>query len=301
MTPAKVKTFLKFFIPFGIWCVLFEPVLRGGAVISSETLHIYSVVKFYLDNLKLGVFPLWEPFISWGEPTQIYFNYAGIFNPIWLAIPVLDSLGFTFYQAFVVVVSAYFWIGLWGFYVLAKIVLKDHAAAYFAFLLVLFSSVSMALFAQFHTPLLYVPAVWFFYFLISFFQAPTKTSLAGLTLTAAIILISYLPFYFFTVFIILIGSLGLVYYSMVKTVVSQTLQFVRVNIMPVVLSLAVVGLAFMPGYLAYQSTLNREVVAPFRNGNIDKKVGVDLLITAGSPKMVWQAGWMPRIYIQTLI
>jgi len=267
--------FLLFLIPFGIWCFLFQPILSGRALISSETLHIYSVVKFYIDNLKLGVFPLWEPFVLWGEPTQIFFNYAGIFNPLWLLTGILSVCGLSFYQAFIFSLSAYFWIGLWGFYLLAEIVLNDRRAAYFAFLLLLFSSVSMSMFAQFHPPLLYVPSIWFFYFLFSFFRHPSCKALAGLALTVGIILTSYLPFYFLTVLIIAMSATLIFYFSEFRKAVPHVVRFLRAQVVLAVLALSVMALSFVPGYLAYRSTVNKDVVAPFRSGNVEKRTGVD--------------------------
>lgn len=268
---------MKIILPFGIWCFLFQPILWGNAVISSETLHIYSVVKFYIDNLKLGVFPLWEPFVLWGEPTQIFFNYAGIFNPLWLLTALVNICGLSFYTAFLFSITAYFWLGVFGFYLLAKIVLRNSRAAYVAFLLFLFSSLSMSMFAQFHTPLIYVPSIWFFYFLISFFEKPTKKSVAGLTLTSAIILTSYLPFYFLTVFLIVMTLLCVFYSSRIRPTLLLVSSFVRTHLALVVLSLGVIVLSFLPGYLAYEGTVNKDVVAPFRGGDLEKKSGFNFV------------------------
>jgi len=270
----KIKTFLKFVIPLGIWCFLFYPIFSQQALISSETLHIYSVVKFYIDNLKLGVFPLWDPFVMWGESTQIFLNYAGIFNPFWLLILPLNALGLSFYQSFLCVVSLYFWIGQLGFYLLAKTILKNNRVAYAAFLLFLFSSASLSVFAQFHPPLLYIPGIWFFYFLFSFLQKPSGLSWTGLILTVSIVLTSYLPFYFLTVFIIVMLLMVVFYFPTVKAVVGSAGRFGKTHFAQVVLAGGVVVLSFIPGYLAYQSTAQQQIVAPFRNEDVSKNAGV---------------------------
>ncbi len=253
------------------------PIFLGQAVISSETLHIYSVVKFYIDNLKLGVFPLWDPFVMWGAPTQIFLNYAGTFNPLWFLTLALNASGLSFYQSFLCSISLYFWIGQLGFYLLAKIVLKDSRAAYIAFLLFLFSSVTMSMFAQFHPPLLYVPGVWLFYFLLSFFKKQSRLNLTGLVFASALILTSYLPFYFITVFAIA-GVLTLLFYrAAIQTTVVSTIRFIRKHIGLVIVLFGVLFVAFLPGYYAYQSTVNQEVVAPFRYGAGEKDAGVDFV------------------------
>ncbi len=267
--------FLKVGLPFGIWCFLFKSLLLGQTVINSETFYIYSIIKFYIDNLKIGIFPLWDPFVMWGTPTQIFFNYVGIYNPFWFLIPILNTCGLSFYQSFICTITLYFWIGQWGFYLLANILLKDKRAAYFAFLLFLFSSLSMSLFAQYHLPLIYVPSIWFFFFLFSFFQNPQRSTWIGLIFATGIILTSYLPFYFLTVFIIIILLTGFLYYPMIKENLLGLSKFLRVHAGLMVFSFGVLILAFAPGFQAYQSTVAKEVVAPFRNEIIEKKAGVD--------------------------
>ncbi|MCC6758263.1 MAG: hypothetical protein IT395_01380, partial [Candidatus Omnitrophica bacterium] len=271
----KLQTFLKAGIPVSVWCFLFWPILSGKAVISSETLQIYSVVKFYIDNLKLGVFPLWDPFVMWGESTHIFLNYVGVYNPFWLLIIAFNSCGMSFYYSFLFAITLYFWVGQLGFYLLAKTVLGDNRAAYFAFILFLFSSVSMSMFAQYHPQLLYIPSIWFFYFLFSFFKSPSRSGCVGFSLASAVILISYLPFYFLTVFLIVCPLMALCCILTIKTAIPPIIRFARTRIITVILSAGVIALSFLPGYYAYQSTVNKEVVAPFRNGNVEHKAGVD--------------------------
>ncbi len=271
----RLQTALKIGIPLSIWCFLFWPILSGKGVIGSETLQIYSVVKFYFDNLKLGIFPLWDPFVMWGESTHIFLNYVGIYNPFWLLILALNACGLSFYYSFLFSIALYFWVGQLGFYLLAKAVLGDSRAAYFAFILFLFSSVSMSMFAQYHPQLLYIPSIWFFYFLIAFFKNPSRSGCVGLALSSAVILTSYLPFYFLTVFLIVCSLMAIFYLPTIKTAVPQIIKFARTRAITVILSAGVVALSFLPGYYAYQSTVNKEVVAPFRNGNVEHKAGVD--------------------------
>ncbi len=210
----------------------------------------------------------------WGEPTQIFLNYVGVFNPFWLLIFLFNALGLSFYQSFLCSITLYFWVGQLGFYLLAKRILKNSSAAYSAFLLFLFSSLSLSVYAQFHPPLLYIPGIWFFYFLFSFLQKPAVFSWLGIIFSAAIILTSYLPFYFLTVFLILMPLVIIFYFSAAKEVVLSTMRFVQTHIVMVVVSLGVLVLSFMPGFLAYQSTAHQEIVAPFRNEDVNQKTGV---------------------------
>ena len=213
----------------------------------------------------------------WGESTQIFFNYVGIFNPMWLLTVMLNGCGLSFYQAFLFSISFYFWLGQLGFYLLAKTVFQNARAAYFAFILFLFSSVSMSMFAQYHPQLLYIPSIWFFYFLLTFLKQPSRLSWLGITFTAAVILTSYLPFYFLTVLLIIFLFSLIFYSSTIKAAISPSVHFLRANPGLAAFSLGIVVLAFLPGYHAYQSTVNKEIVAPFRNGNVEKKTGVELV------------------------
>ncbi|HOD11799.1 MAG TPA: hypothetical protein PKO44_01710 [Candidatus Omnitrophota bacterium] len=193
-------SFLKFILPFGLWLILFYPIVLGRITIVGDTCSFYATVKFFTDNLAQGVFALWTPFLFWGFPTLAEFQYFGPFNPMWLLILIFQKIGISFYFAFLWTYLGYFFIGQIGFYYLAKAILKDNLVAYIAFLVSLFSFTSMIIFNSPNSVFIGVPMAWFFYFLVRFWQSFEKRFFVGLVFTMMIIVGCYLPFYWWTVF-----------------------------------------------------------------------------------------------------
>lgn len=261
----QLVSFLKFAVPFGFWLFLFYPVITGQAVLSGAGFEFYSLVKYLLDNLRQGVYPLWNPFLLWGCLENISLVNIGPFNPLWLLTLGLNVIGIPLYPAYLMTTVGYFFLGQLGFYCLAKEVLKDKQAAYAAFLFLLFSSVGMPIFVQIVTILLFVPSVWFFYFLILFYRQPNRHSFAGICFTLIIILNTYLPFYFLTVFLMAAFLFAIVYPRKLKTLVITPAEFIRRNFLLAAIYTLAMGLAIVPAAQSYFAANSREVMVPFRH------------------------------------
>jgi len=265
----KLLVILQFVLPIALWIVLSRPFFSEHNIITSENFYIYSILKFYFDNLRTGVFPLWNPFITWGAPTYIYFSYIGVFNPVWILMPTLNFMGLRIYESFLATATLYFLIGQLGFYMLARVVLKDRLAAFAAFLLYLFSSLSLSLFIQYHPPLVYIPSLWFFYFLLSFWRSPRKKNFVGMIVCLMLIASTYVPFYFLTVFLLFLVCAGTVYSRQIGPVCRMTGLFLKRHKWLAVAGFLACGLALGPGLRAYQGTLTHEVVNPARGEKAD--------------------------------
>ena len=189
---------LKFFLPFALWLFLMRDFLSGAIPVNMDTNTIYGVTKYYFNNLLNGVVPLWDPFVTLGRPFYAI-AICNLFNPVTQLVLLLKLLGVPYNVAFTVYLAAYFWVGCWGFYCLAKTLFKDRGIAWLAYLGLMFSSLGPAMFTQMTFLEIVVPAIWFFYFLLAFAQEQKSGNLLGLALAVMIILSAYLPFYFLTV------------------------------------------------------------------------------------------------------
>jgi hypothetical protein len=255
---------LRFGIPCGLWLFLFRDQLTGQALIVGELVTDYASIKYYLDNLRTGVYPLWDPYHLWGTPNGDLGN-LGPFNPLWLLTLGLNVLGFSFYHAFVGTLTAYFFIGTLGLYQVAQTLIKQDQAAYLAFLLFLFSSMSLQLFAKSVALVIYVPAIWFFYFVLRFAQVQERGYFVGMMFTLMVIVTTYLPFYFLTVFL-LVGMLSLaLFFQDSKRFLGQTLSFVRKCPWTAGLSFLALIFSFIPPWLFYRSVRSQDIVVPFRH------------------------------------
>ncbi len=190
---------LKFILPFLVWLFVFRDFVFGRIPVNMDTNTIYSVTKFYFNNLINGVVPLWDPFVLLGTPFYAI-TICNLFNPVTQLVPLLKVLGFNYYDAFMVYIVIYYFMGAVGFYCLARTLYADARTAYIGYLLFLFSGIGASMFNQFTILELFVPAVWFFLFLLRFLRNFKVSDFLGLCYSAMIVAISYLPFYFAALF-----------------------------------------------------------------------------------------------------
>ena len=187
-------------VSFALWCFCFrgflanELSLQGDAQAYSEHFH------YFIDNLSRGVYPLWEPTREQGVPIEFFLRRIGEFNPFYLLILVFNKIGIPYFSAYLYFLAFYYFLGMVGFYKVTKQVCGDSTVAFIAYLLLIFSSLGTKVFESFII-LIFVPMVWFFYFLISFTREPRKHHLLGIIFTLMVIVTTYIPFYFVTVFL----------------------------------------------------------------------------------------------------
>lgn len=194
-----MRHILKFALPVLIWAFFLRDFLAGAIPLNMDTNTIYGVTKYYFNNVLNGVIPLWEPFVGVGRPFYAL-AICNLFNPVTLLVPLLKVLGLNYHIAFNVYMAVYFWVGCLGFYFLVKRLLGDRWLAYLGYVALMFSSLGVSLFTQFTFVEIIVPAIWFFYFLLSFAQERTRGHFLGVCFSLMVILGAYLPFYFLTVF-----------------------------------------------------------------------------------------------------
>src|SRR3989338_2494796 len=256
---------LRLIAPFLCWLFLFYPPLLGKTAIGTETFATYGAIKYYLDNLRNGIYPLWNPFSFWGSPTRIDLMQIGQFNPFVLAMIPLNALGVDFYHAFLVFLVFYYFMGLLGFYCLSRLIFKDELFAIIAYCLLLFSSLGFTLLSNVTLLLLFVPAVWFFYFWFDFFQEARPSNFSGMIFSLMQILTTYLPFYFLITFASFFLLFCLVYGSRIKYYSGQVLRFIRLHTAVFCLGLITLGVALFPAALAYREAISAEIVNPSRH------------------------------------
>jgi len=261
----NLQNFFKFFLPLMLWLFLFRSFILGRTLIMNENFMFYSILKNYLDNLRLGLIPLWDPFSSWGVYHVICLTHISPFNPLWLVTLVLDFIGMTYYQAYVCSLVIYFFVGLWGFYLLAQRVLKNSQASYAAFVLLTFSSLSFPIVSQLIPLFIFVPSVWFFYFLLGFLETWEKKFFLGAVLSGIIIGSTYLPFYFFTVFLFVVLCCMAVYPRRIWVTTLGLGRFFKKNFFLVILCGILVALSLWPAINSYQNARDQQIVSPERH------------------------------------
>ena len=138
--------------------------MLGELAIQDDAITYYDHIKFFVDNMKHGVYPLWDPTWNGGVPNEFFLRRMGDFNPFFFLIVFLNKLGFSYHISYFSFVTAYFFLGLFGFFKLAQLMFNNTFSAFTAYLLLAFSSFVVLLFNSFLV-LLLTPTIWFFYFL----------------------------------------------------------------------------------------------------------------------------------------
>ena len=250
------------------------------------TLHgmdYYCIIKFHMDNLLRGVYPLWDPFQFWGRPDNIDGHFVGEYNPfMWLYI-IFSLLGVPLPLSWLSYAIIYYFLGLTAFYLLAKRVFKDTNYAVISFTLLLFSSLIGTVLNNFCITLLFVPVIWFFYFLVAFTQEPKKIFFLGLIFSLMIIAITYMPFYFLSVLFPFLMTFACLYYRSLRNIVSRYFQFAQSHKRLIFVSFICLLIALLPGWLWYQSGKEGETVLSWRHQGSASKHSASMDITTINP------------------
>ncbi len=275
MTSQAAK-FLKILFPFLIWVYLFRGFFLGSAIISQDTFTFYASVKFYLNNLIAGVYPLWDPSVLWGAPAALNLRPIGEFNPFLFLILIFDACGMSFYQAFVVYLALYYLLGLLGFYALVNEIFKDKKLAYLGYVFLMFSSFGMTVFSVANLLLLFVPAVWFFYFLARLLRAWRRPDFLALVFCLMIIMTTYLPFYFLVVFIFSAINFLIFYFRDAIKHFKGMRSFIRANRIVIAGCVIAIGIAAIIPVGSYLETVRGEILTPARHptGQEVERVGM---------------------------
>ena len=264
-----------FFLSFCLWLFAFHSFILNKLDLTSDALAYYEHFKVFTDAISRGVYPMWDPFWDLGIPLEFFLRRIGSFNPFILVIIIFNKLGLAYIVSYLLFLSLYFFFGLVGFYLLAEKVLKDKTTAFVAYLLLMFSSLGTRLFDS-YILLTFVPMVWFFYFLVSFSQKPTRFSCLGLTFALMILFTTYIPFYFITILITFVLCFLIVYFQNLRIIFSHYAAFFKTNKIFVVFCFLFFLLALWPGYAFYLEGKNGEMIFPDRHATsqLDNQISV---------------------------
>jgi hypothetical protein len=260
----QVLSALKFVVPFLAWLFVFRDFVFGRIPVNMDTNTIYSVTKFYFNNLINGTVPLWDPFVLLGTPFYAI-TICSLFNPVTQLVPLLKGAGVNYYNAFIIYITAYYFLGAVGFYCLARTLFAARGPAYIGYILFLFSGIGASMFNQFTIVELFVPAVWFFLFLVRFCRNFRVSDFLGLSYSAMIVVISYLPFYFATLFGFFVLLTGALFFKETIEVLRGSWRFARRHAVVVMLCVLGIIVACAPLLVYKAIDSSKDVVSPGRH------------------------------------
>ena len=80
---------LWIFFTFVIWAYVFRGYLSSRFTLISDAQSYYDHTRFFIENLKNGIYPLWDPFWYYGAPNDFFLRRIGAFNPFYLIILII--------------------------------------------------------------------------------------------------------------------------------------------------------------------------------------------------------------------
>jgi len=234
-------------------------------VLESDAISYHEHTKFFIENLKHGVFPLWDPFWSNGAPNDFFLRRIGALNPFYIFMSILSMLGMPYNFIYLWSLALYYWGGMMAFYLLAMRIYQDRLLAYAGYLTLLFSALGTRIFDSYMI-LVTVPLLWFFYFLVAFSQSPRIHLFLGIILTSMVLVSTYIPFYFIIVLIFFSIVFCLFYFDQIPLILSSYVQFIKKNKLLFLFSILCLGISFLPTLNFFKESMQGHLVMPVRHG-----------------------------------
>ena len=258
--PVWIWILSAFFI--WIWC--FHHFLSGKLCFTSDAVSYYNHIKFFIDQILKGVYPLWNPYFYDGVPNEFFLRRFGSFNPFYLIIAGLRLCGMPPLQAYTSFLALYWLTGAVGFYVLCRGLLRDQRSAFLAFLIFYFSAIATRLFDS-YILLVLIPMVWFFAFLVWFFRTQRAVCFIGMTFCLMLLATTYIPLYFGVILIVWGLLFALLFLDQIPRLVRIKTAFLRKKWGVVLLCMVVLGASLMPGIAMFHKAQAGSFVMPARS------------------------------------
>jgi hypothetical protein len=266
MLPILPKRIIILYLTFIalIWGFLFKDFLTGIIIPNIDSFSTYGSYKYFFNNLFNGVIALWEPYVYLGR-AHIHLAITGTLNIIVLPIYLLHFINVNYYHIYLTYVTTYLLFGIYGFYILNKIILKNNNYALLATCFLMFSGLPAMIFNQIFILLLFVPTLWFFIFLLEFFTTFKEYAFWGIICALMMLIVSYYPFYF----ICLIFSFLIFYFIIFPRRFLKNLNklfcFLKFNQTLAILGTLFILIAFIPIFLFKITNDTNELLSPARH------------------------------------
>lgn len=249
---------------FLTWAFLFRNFIFGKYFFYDDAISYFDHIKFFIVNISKGVYPLWDPNWNCGVPNEFFLRRIGCFNPFLLVIVVFYKFGMSYLLSYNFFLVGYFFLAMIGFFKLSNLIFKNSKLALVSFVLLLFSSISTVLYSSFII-LIITPIIWFFYFLFLFSEHKNRYSVLGLTFCLMILASTYVPFYFITLFFIVVICSLLLYFKRTINFVIDAITFVKSNKVVSLMCFMCIFLSVIPSILLFLDARSGELVFSVRH------------------------------------
>ena len=278
-------------VPFFIWLISWWGFISGKFALGTDAFYYFWDSRYFFDNISRGVYPLWNPDYSGGVPWSFFLRRLGEFNPFYWTITLFKSLGIGALHAHLAFLVLYFLLGLVGFWLLARFILKDRLTSTAAYLLLLFSWGGQIFYC--FDVLMLTPLVWFFYFFLAFAQQHKKHQFLGIFFTLGLMITTYIPFFALTIVTFFLFFFFLFFMKESLKLIKATVAFICTHKAFSALTLAFFILACVPAIDFYLESKQGGFVLPSRHlGSTDpSEVATSIGQNTGSSIVVPNVKW----------
>ena len=186
-----------------------------------------------------------------GRPNHFFLRRIGDVNPLLFLMIVLKWLGVPSAVAYLIFLGMYYFLAMWAFYLIARFLFKDRFFAFIAYILLLFSSWGSEIFYN-YIIIIFVPIIWFFYFLLCFSKAPQKGYFLGMCLCVGLIVTTYIPFFFLTILAIFTVLYILFYRRLFLDFLKRSFQFFNRHKFLTIFCIVFLLVSCIPALVFYQ-------------------------------------------------
>jgi hypothetical protein len=289
-----MKSFLLI-IPFALWFFCFRHFFTGHLNLQADAVSYADHIGFYTDNLSRGIFPLWDPTWFSGAPNDFFLRRIGDVNPFLFLIVLLKWFGVPSASAYLVFLGVYYFLAGWAFYLITRFLLADRFFAFTAYVLFLFSSWGSEIFYN-YIIIIFVPIIWFFYFLLCFSRTPQRASLLGMCWCAGLIVTTYIPFFFLTILAIFSFLYVLFYGNEWGDFFKRLFKFFYKNKVFAGFCIVFLLVSCIPGLAFYKESKSGEFVLPDRHSGANSSSAVAVGLKNVASGDIINHGYFDRIF-----
>jgi hypothetical protein len=287
--------FFLLVIPFVCWIFCFRYFFTGHLQLEADAISYADHIGFYTDNLSRGVFPLWDPAWFNGVPYHFFLRRIGEVNPFLLLIVVLKWFGVSSANSYLIFLGIYYFLAGWAFYLIARFLLADRFYAFTAYILFLFSSWGSEVFYN-YIVIIFVPIIWFFYFLLRFARESKKAYFLGMCFCTGLIVTTYIPFFFLIILTIFVFLYILFYGEVFINFLKRSFSFFYKNKVFTVFCMLFLLICCVPALIFYKESKSGEFVLPDRHSGADTSSAVAVGLNTVASGDIISHGYFDRIF-----
>jgi len=287
--------FLLLIVPFLLWVFCFLNFFTGHLYLEADAISYADQIRFYTDNLSKGIFPLWDHAWLSGTPYHFFLRRIGDVNPLLFLIVMLKWFGVPSGNAYLIFLGLYYFLAGWAFYLITRFLLVDRFYAFTAYIIFLFSSWGSEIFYN-YIIIIFVPLIWFFYFLLRFWRSPQKAYFLGVCLCAGIIVTTYIPFFFLTILTIFSFLYIFFYGGQFLDFIKRSFNFFHKNKIFTGFCLIFLLVSCIPALLFYKESKNGEFVLPNRHMGADVPSAVAVGLENVASGDIISHGYFDRLF-----